>query len=592
MTVAEQFALLSIGLFTIMVRMVVRWRSVGPAQFQVDDYLMPLTGLIFIAEVVAAYLVGAKFGGLTNSYMSDEERADIDPNSEEHYNRVWGSKIQVIGWSFYAAILWGLKICITALYGRLTTGISHLELRVRIAYAILVASYIGVALTLLLSCQPFHHFWQVTPNPGPICQATNSPVYVLVVLITNVVTDLYLLSIPLPLLWGVNISLRRKLTLMLLFSGAVFIILAGTIRAVTILTSGPDGAVSGSLWACRETFVAIIVTNLPIIHPLLRQIAKFLGLGVLLSRNSRSRSQSYPLQSGGIENQKSTGRKGHQHPLSIPNDTAWASDEHILPATKAETNSSSKDGKGGIVVAQETTSPSSITIKHHHQASSSNITKTVYRLAYLRHFGPSQQTHENKKKQVAAHQPTRSGGPNNTSGLPIPGPPTPGNQSAQPASGSFLGTSAAGAAGNQPAQPASGGVPGAPAAGGGAGGGGAGGNGGGAGRNSGSDQQQREEPQDLPDLSDDTRPVQFTDLQDHTFNIPVRDIPTGWITTPAFANALRRPLNLDSSYKMNIITVRDHEQFNQELRFIDHGFRQHIAISGFPRFWIELWAEE
>lgn len=38
------------------------------------------------------------------------------------------------------------------------------------------------------------------------------------------------------LLWGVNITLRRKLTLMLLFSGAIFIILAGTIRAVTILT--------------------------------------------------------------------------------------------------------------------------------------------------------------------------------------------------------------------------------------------------------------------------------------------------------------------------------------------------------------------
>lgn len=60
------------------------------------------------------------------------------------------------------------------------------------------ASYLGVALTILLSCQPFHHFWQVTPDPGKLCQATNSPAYVLVVLITNIVTDLYLLSIPLP----------------------------------------------------------------------------------------------------------------------------------------------------------------------------------------------------------------------------------------------------------------------------------------------------------------------------------------------------------------------------------------------------------
>lgn len=52
--------------------------------------------------------------------MTPEERANLALDSEEHYNRVMGSKIQVIGWSFYAAILWGLKVCITALYGRLT----------------------------------------------------------------------------------------------------------------------------------------------------------------------------------------------------------------------------------------------------------------------------------------------------------------------------------------------------------------------------------------------------------------------------------------------------------------------------------------
>ena len=71
--------------------------------------------LLFVAEVVAAYLVGAKFNGLTKSYMAPEQRENLDPDSIEHYNRVWGSKIQVVGWSFYAAILWGLKVCITAL---------------------------------------------------------------------------------------------------------------------------------------------------------------------------------------------------------------------------------------------------------------------------------------------------------------------------------------------------------------------------------------------------------------------------------------------------------------------------------------------
>lgn len=62
----------------------------------------------------------------------------------------------------------------------------------------LAVTYAVVALTILLSCQPFHHFWQVTPDPGKLCRPTNSPVYVLVVVIPNILTDAYLLSIPLP----------------------------------------------------------------------------------------------------------------------------------------------------------------------------------------------------------------------------------------------------------------------------------------------------------------------------------------------------------------------------------------------------------
>ncbi|KAF4487865.1 integral membrane PTH11, partial [Fusarium agapanthi] len=353
MGIEEQFVLLSLGLVTIGVRMGVRIRQIGFGGWHLDDYLMPITGLIFTAETVAAYLVGAKFQGLTNSYMTDQERADIDMNGQEHYNRVWGSKIQVIGWSFYACILWCLKFCVTAFYGRLTSGLTHLKTRVTIAYIILGVSYAVVALTILLSCQPFHHFWQVSPDPGLLCQPTKSPAYVLVVVIPNILTDIYLLSIPLPLLWGVNISVRRRLTLMLLFSGALFIMMAGTIRAVTILTAGPNGAVAGSQWACRETFVAIIVTNLPIIQPLIRKGASMIGLSVLFSRGTKSASQSHQLRSsemGGSRFNASRRRgPGNTHPLAtVPQTTAWASDEHILPEAGKPAGAG-----GGIVVAQE-----------------------------------------------------------------------------------------------------------------------------------------------------------------------------------------------------------------------------------------------
>ncbi|KAJ5896873.1 uncharacterized protein N7473_006272 [Penicillium subrubescens] len=331
----EAWTLLSLALTTILVRISVRWKLVGPANFQLDDYLMPLAGIFFTLETVAAYLVGAEFEGLTNSYMTPEQRASLSPDSKEWSNRVAGSKIQVIGWSLYVAILWLVKLALTVFYSRLTTGLQHLPTRVRLAYIILSVTYLATELSLLLSCQPFHSFWQINPDPGKLCQPTNSPVYVFVVMVLNVVTDLYLLSIPLPLLWQVKIGLRRKIPLMALFSGAAFVIAAAIIRAIMVTTSGPEGAIAGSKWACRETFVSVVVSNLPIIQPLIRKGFKKIGLSQLFSSSGKPSGQTYPLSSRGLQTltsraerstKKSKGDAGPTHTQV----SAWGSDEHIL----------------------------------------------------------------------------------------------------------------------------------------------------------------------------------------------------------------------------------------------------------------------
>ncbi|CAG8288397.1 unnamed protein product [Penicillium salamii] len=343
----EAWTLMSLGLFTIFVRIFVRWKLVGPSNFQLDDYLMPLAGICFILETIAAYLVGAKFEGLTNSFMTDEQRATLDSSSLEWSHREAGSKIQIIGWSLYLAILWLIKFSLAVFYSRLTTGLQHLPTRVRVAYVILGVTWLATQLSLLLSCQPFHAFWQITPNPGNFCQPTISRVYVLLTVILNILTDVYLLSIPLPLLWTVNIGLKRKIPLMALFSGAAFVIIAGIIRAATIMSNSPDGAVAGSQWACRETFVSIVVSNLPIIQPLIRRGFKKIGLSQLFSSSGKN-SQSYPLSSHGL--QTMTGRdKKSKTSAAAPSHmqaSAWGSDEHIL----AESEPSSKD----ITVVSET----------------------------------------------------------------------------------------------------------------------------------------------------------------------------------------------------------------------------------------------
>lgn len=41
----EAFTLLGIAIVTIAIRVVARWTTAGPKNFQLDDYLMPLAGV-------------------------------------------------------------------------------------------------------------------------------------------------------------------------------------------------------------------------------------------------------------------------------------------------------------------------------------------------------------------------------------------------------------------------------------------------------------------------------------------------------------------------------------------------------------------
>lgn len=124
------------------------------------------TQVIYSLETATAYIVGAWWLGLANNGMTDEQRRTLDPQSHEYHLRVGGSKTQLVGWSLYTLLLWTLKLCMCHFYSRLTLGIYHLEIRVKIGYVLIVVTYLATELSILLGCQPFSNNWQILPDPG------------------------------------------------------------------------------------------------------------------------------------------------------------------------------------------------------------------------------------------------------------------------------------------------------------------------------------------------------------------------------------------------------------------------------------------
>ena len=98
--------------------------------------------------------------------MTPAERAALDAASEEQALRIGGSKTQLVGWNLYVLLLWSLKLCMCHFYSRLTVGLADLELRVKIGYAVIVATYLATMLSIMLGCRPFSNNWQIQPDPG------------------------------------------------------------------------------------------------------------------------------------------------------------------------------------------------------------------------------------------------------------------------------------------------------------------------------------------------------------------------------------------------------------------------------------------
>lgn len=369
----EAFTLLSLAVVVIGVRTGARLSMVGIRNFQADDYLMPLAAVVYGLETGAAYCVGAKWKGVANNSMTDAQRAALSPDSEEFFLRVGGSKTQIMGWSLYTLLLWLLKACMAVFYSRLTSGLMNMKLRIRLAYVFIGVTYVAVICSILFGCHPMHKNWQIYPNPGIYCQPAVSPIDVYMTVTLNVATDLYLITIPAPMLFKARLPWWEKCELLILFSGGFFVMAAGILRCVLIITAGANGAQQAGSWACRETFVAVVIGNVPMIYPVIRRVARRANSYISSLGGGTSDNLSYPMTGDRYNTDKSnqSRRKKFRHPLSLPGESQWINtmnndEQMILPTSRqhpptCESNMHDQDwdaasqrSQDGIKVVHET----------------------------------------------------------------------------------------------------------------------------------------------------------------------------------------------------------------------------------------------
>ncbi|KAJ5115731.1 hypothetical protein N7456_000079 [Penicillium angulare] len=297
-TNVELWTLYSIGVAVTILRTYARVKTVGLRNLRLDDYLIWVGVIFYTAQTALAYSVGTFAGGLANNSMTTAQRSALLVTDPEYHSRVFGSKIQIAGWTTYVALINSLKLSMLAFYLRLMEGLGRrYQIPIYVGFGFVAASFVASVITIFASCRPFHNNWQISPDPGNVCQPAIAKPVIAVTFAANLLTDPYLIFIPIPMLWKSSLKTIKKIATTIVLSAGIFILVCATLKSVFLLVEPDDGAQIADEWGTRETFVAVITTNLPMVFHLFRiWLTKAFG-----SKFGSSHKTNYKSPSGGFQ---------------------------------------------------------------------------------------------------------------------------------------------------------------------------------------------------------------------------------------------------------------------------------------------------
>ncbi|KAL4968030.1 uncharacterized protein BDV14DRAFT_197264 [Aspergillus stella-maris] len=284
---AEAVVFWSIGVVIYIGRIAARCISNGGIRhLQVDDYIMTLTFAVYTTLLILIR-VSAEYA--TNLFPASQEE-EILSNPDDVRARIYGSKI-VIGLEQCMLLsTWGVKTCLVAMYWKLTHRLPwHIFVQILAGYVAL--GFIVIEITYFaVYCRPFSQYWAV-PVDNPQCATYQH--YSITQAVFNLSSDACMLVIPIPLLKGAQMPIRKKILLISVLGLGVFVMIAAILNKYFNFAS-PDTTVY-QLWYIREASTAIYVANLMCWWPLLRKI-----FGNALSHySSRYRTYRYGDQPSG-----------------------------------------------------------------------------------------------------------------------------------------------------------------------------------------------------------------------------------------------------------------------------------------------------
>ncbi|KAF2874621.1 hypothetical protein BDV95DRAFT_675809 [Massariosphaeria phaeospora] len=261
-----------------------------------EDKIMALSIIPLLARMGLVHFV-LKYG--TN---------DVDTDGlfdqDKIRRREIGSQLVLAARIFYALFIWMAKFTVSEFLKRMTERFwkRGYEFGLRGIRIFLLCTFVAVVIATLAECQPFEHYWQVIPDPGPHCRQGYA--HLLTMGTTDIITDILLVFFPIPIIIRSGIPLKRKVSLISLFSMSI-ILIAITGARIPLVIEKRGLQQFRTVFASSEILAATIVSNAIILGSFLRdrgiKKAKFKVGSTSDSMDRRSSTRRPTLQQWGSD---------------------------------------------------------------------------------------------------------------------------------------------------------------------------------------------------------------------------------------------------------------------------------------------------
>ncbi|PWY69207.1 integral membrane protein PTH11-like protein [Aspergillus sclerotioniger CBS 115572] len=302
-----------IEVLTTLWRLWIKLRPSSKNGLAFDDYLMIWATIIGVGVCVSGLVYGPPYG-------FGRHVAALPPGEDEKFMRG-----DYIFSHFYDVAIASTKLSVLALYYRIfITPKFRLVVILTVVWVILWLMTMEIVLGL--ECRPIEKFW----NSSVEGTCFNLVAFSYFTNITNLVTDIWIFLLPLPVILRLQITKNKKIGLSFLFSVGLATCAISAARLTVVVTQGSSdytwAGVPLGILSAWEPLGGILCANLPVIYKSLASIFHSIK-GTLRSRSANpsiSQHQS-----------KSTAHNHHNTWLQLHNGSGGNSYRSEISALKS-----------------------------------------------------------------------------------------------------------------------------------------------------------------------------------------------------------------------------------------------------------------